>query len=127
MNTNMENFFIDDNFYSDLDEYIDSLLLEIEYDSLEHLPDDFKVEAFESEKRQAFGSLDHDRIMEFIEDTYIDDLPESYFDNYSNEVLESLKKSFDIEAFKKTLPHYYYSTNKKFTITKQDLIDKYEK
>lgn len=108
----MENFFIDDEFFSDFTEYMESR----ELDEI-NIPDDHSEMAIEGELQPMY-KFDLDWIFDRLDEERDDEN-----NNASDKLIELLKKNIDFEAINAGMPKLYYGTKKKFVITKQDLID----
>lgn len=114
----MENFLIDDRFYSEIEDLIDDVLDWEGVDELDQLDDDWSIQACETELEpmykislnQIWNMLDSDRLPEnsdFVE-TQLDKL---------------LQKYINFDAINEGMPKLYYPKRKgEFTITKKDLL-----
>lgn len=112
----MENFFYNDEFYSDLDWLMD--VLEIDETSVHDLEDDWEIECYESTLEPLFR-LDYEWIIDHIdEERWTEDAEESI------KVKKILEKHINFDAINDEMPKLYYGNErKKFTITKADLIE----
>ena len=110
----MENFFIDENFYTDLGHLIDSVSDE---EDLSDLDNDWSVECNESKLEKAF-TLSTDWIMQYVGEERFGEEGDAYKKCY-----DLLESSIDYEKINAQVPELYYFTRKRFTITKQDLLD----
>ena len=117
----MENFFVEDKFYTDFDSFIEDHFEEWEEDKLlqeaKELEDDWAVKATEAEL-QPIVTLSPTWISERIDD---ERWPEDD-DRISNKVSVALD-TIDYAKVNSMMPQLYYGTRKKFTITKQDVIN----
>jgi hypothetical protein len=116
----MENFFIDDKFYSD----IDSLLSDYDEEEIINLPDDWEVDCKES-KLESIFAFDEQYIVDSVlmnTDKWEERFPEDS-ERIDNEIRVAVKKGFDIEKINNLLPKLYYPNDNKFKIKKQDLLD----
>ena len=116
----IENFFVDEKFFSDTDEYLIYLLEDqYEVETVEELPDDFN-------ETIRFGELE--RIVEFTPDDIIqccisdDRFPEDD-DRLYSEIEALLRKYVDFDKLNAEIPKLYYTTSEKMQITKVDLIE----
>ena len=118
----MENFFIDENFYSELSELAE--YLELDEDSIKDLPDDYLETAEESTFEPIFKANDRffEDLSETIVDWYEDRLPEES-DGVIKKIELALKSSIDMEKLNSLLPKMYYPNGVKFKITKADLLE----
>lgn len=108
----MENFFIDEEFYSDLGVYIDTL----DDEEFEALEDDWSIVATESSLEPIF---------QLTADWIIDMVPEERFseDGDEYERVQAALSKIDYAAVNAAIPKMYYGTKKEFTITKADLLE----
>lgn len=110
----MENFFIDESFYSELEDFLE----EMEWDEelAKALPDDWSIVATESYLEPMFVLSAH-WITERIDE---ERFPESETEEYK---LANALSLIDYEKVNALIPKLYYGTGKKFTITKNDLLE----
>ena len=116
-------FFIDDKFYSDLEDYITDL--EIDGDELN---DDFYPVQIRLTRLEPMFQTNIKFIKESIiqrTDTWKERFPEES-DREFKEIEEAIEKSFDIDLFNSLIPKLYYPTDEIDYITKQDVLDYYE-
>lgn len=106
----MENFFVDEDFYLDLQEYCDYNEVDIDEISM-HAP--MKVELSELEPAIQF---DLDMLMELLDD---DRCSEDTYDD----ILKVLKDNIDLEKINSLVPKLYYPNNKFHTFTREDFMD----
>jgi hypothetical protein len=113
----MENFFIDEQFYTD----IPALIADLE--DVESLPDDWSCTVELAELEPIFN-IDIDRLCQWL----ADENEERLTDNEGEEdaVLEALRACIDFDKLAELLPRYYYPAEKFAKITKKDLLG-YEK
>lgn len=110
----MENFFIDENFYSDLQDLIEDISQE---DDLSDLGDDWKVQCAEGilqpvTELSAYSIIDSIPIERLGED-----------DKVFYCVRDFLNKAINFNSINEAMPKFYYAEGNDFTITKQDLLD----
>lgn len=110
----MENFFIDENFYSDLSELIEHTSDE---EDLSDIDDDWSVVCNES-KLEKVVTLSTDWIIRYIGEERFEEDGDTH-----EKVYDLLERRIDYEAINSRMPELYYPTRVKFTITKQDLLD----
>ena len=116
----MEHFFIDDRFYSDLDDYINDCFPE----GIDELPDDWSIRVQESKLEPMFQLTKPEVahiVGQYIWDTH-DDRFNPDDDGTDEEITEALEVCFDAEKFNTLVPKLYYPAGYA-TITKQDLLD----
>ena len=116
----MEHFFIDDRFYSDLDDYINDCFPE----GIDELPDDWSIRVQESKLEPMFQLTKPEVahiVGQYIWDTH-DDRFNPDDDGTDEEITEALEVCFDAEKFNTLVPKFYYPAGYA-TITKQDLLD----
>jgi hypothetical protein len=112
----MENFFYDNEFYSDLDSLMDDLDLNAEAD-IYQLPDDWFITCFES-KREPIFILSVDFITDAINEERFSEEGREF-----DEINEVLSNNIDYEKINALIPNLYYPTRTKFLITRADLIN----
>jgi hypothetical protein len=114
----MENFFYNDNFYSDMESFIhENFDDESEIAELE----DDKLFLCKGSKLEPILKLSAEWISERIDD---ERFSENNSDGEIEEISEILEKNIDYEKINSLMPKLYYENYKdKFTITKQDLLD----
>jgi len=112
----MENFFIDDNFYSDLNEFIDHL----DVDSVEEIPNEWTWRAELSTFEPMF-KLDSEIMASLVGDAYDERYGEDQ--DLSEKIIKALNESVDWDKLNSLIPKFYYANGEYETITKQDLID----
>lgn len=118
----MEHFFLEDRFYSDLDDFINDLFPED--GEVEELPDDWFIRVQESKLEPMF-QLAKEEVAHVI-NQYIGDTHEDRFnpddESTDDEITEALEACFDAKKFNSLVPKLYYPITFT-TITKQDLLD----
>ena len=118
--TTMEHFFIEDRFYSDLDDYINDCFP----DGVEALEDDWSIRVQESKLEPIF-QLTKKEVADVV-NQYIGNMHEDRFNPDDNsvddEITKAIAKCFDAKKFNSLVPKLYYPTTFA-TITKQDLLD----
>lgn len=112
----MDNFFYDDEFYSELGDLLEDL--EIGEDNAPLLPDDYCLNCVASVKEPIF-ELNADWIGERIDE---ERFPEESED-ISTRIQKVLNANIDFEKVNAALPKLYYPTKEKFKITKQNIIE----
>ena len=118
----MENFFLEDRFYGDLDDYINDCFPED--GDIDELPDDWSIRVQESKLEPMFQLTKPEVahiVGQYIWDTH-DDRFNPDDDGTDEEITEALEVCFDAEKFNTLVPKLYYPAGYA-TITKQDLLD----
>jgi len=108
----MENFFIENEFFSDFCDYMDSRDLEED-----NIPDDWSEMAVEGKLEPMF---------DFSLDWIMDRLNEERDDENGNggeKLIKIFEKHIDFNSINEAMPGFWYATKNKFMITKQDLLD----
>jgi len=116
----MEHFFIEDRFYSDLDDFINDLFPED--GAVEELEDDWSIRVQESKLEPMFQLED---IADYAFDRIFDRFEERFShesDEQDEDICQALNECFDAEKFNSLVPKLHYPTVLT-TITKQDLLD----
>lgn len=110
----MENFFYNDKFYSDIDEFIETI--EEEYDcDIKDLPKDFTADITESELKPIL-TLSIDDI-NLDSDNFSEDESEEFC-----KITKVLKENIDFDKINSLMPKNYQSTGVEVTLTKKDLL-----
>jgi hypothetical protein len=114
----MENFFYNDNFYSDMESFIhENFDDESEITEL----DDDKLFLCKGSKLEPILKLSAEWIAERIDD---ERFSENNNENEVEKIMKVLSGNIDFDKINALLPKLYYENYKdKFTITKQDLLD----
>lgn len=116
----MEHFFIEDQFYPDLGDYID---YEFPEDGdIHELPDDWSIRVQTSKLEPMFQLSDiadyaFDRIFDTFEDRF-----SCESDEQDEDICQALNECFDVDKFNSLVPKLYYPATFE-TIIKQDLLD----
>ncbi len=116
----MEHFFIEDRFYSDLDDYINDCFPE--NGDVDALHDDWSIRVQESKLEPMFQLKD---IADYAFDRIFDSFEERFnyeSDEQDEDICKALNECFDVEKFNSLVPKLYYPTTFT-TITKQDILD----
>lgn len=119
----MENFFIDDKFYSDLSDLMDEM--DIEEENINELPDDWS-EKIQISKLEKMFVLKKSFVVDAINqqtDRWEDRYPEDASDKLLDQIEKAIESGIDIDKINSLIPELYYPTKEFVTITKQDLID----
>ena len=117
----MENFFHEDEFYSELEDLL--IELEIDEDNVNQLEHDWQIKVELSEEQMPFEP-DAEFIAEKIADHFDFRIPdEKSYEDVKKAIIESI----DIEKLKEKLPKFMYPNNVFETITKADLIKHFER
>ncbi len=118
----MEHFFLEDRFYSDLDDFINDLFPED--GDIDALPDDWSIRVQESKLEPMF-EVERDEInsliLNYLIDKHEDRFPQDN-DDQENYIESALYDCVNIAQLNRSIPELYYPTTFT-TITKQDLLD----
>ncbi len=121
---NNEAFFIDENFYSDISDYVADLDLNDE--DITALPDDYTkkiqlatLEPLFTPDKNFFENIATE-ICQWEEERFPE---EDHDERIFKGLVAALKNSFDKERFIKELPKLYYPNGKFDVLTKKDLVD----
>lgn len=120
----MENFFIEENFFMDLDSLISHLDLD-DNGAVEALEEDWTIEIELSELEPIF-QLDEKYVVEAImlnTDSFEERWPEDDDGDTAENIKKAIKASVDLDKLNSLLPKLYYPTGKFEEITKQDLLE----
>lgn len=116
----MENFFYNENFYSDIQTLINSIDIEFNVDNANDLKDDWEIRVELTDLEPIF-ELDADSLCQLLADANEDRLTENF--DEEQRVLAALKECIDFEKLKEKLPKLYYPNGKFMSLKKSDLID----
>jgi DNA replication initiation complex subunit (GINS family) len=122
----MENFFIDEDFYTDIEDYL--AYLEFEQENVEALPDNFEQET-ELSTLEPVCEIDADWLFETIIEQIIDNhedrisADDGALEKVEEKIKVALQASINIDKINEWMPKYYYPNGTKGKITKQDLLD----
>lgn len=118
----MEHFFLEDRFYSDLDDYINDFFPED--GDVEELEDNWSIRVQKSKLEPMF-KVDrkeiHSVLIDYFLDKHEDRFPQDN-DDQENYIDSILHDCVDVDQFNRLIPELYYPTTFA-TITKQDLLD----
>lgn len=111
------NFFIDENFYEDLDDYCEQK----DYDiwNIEDLPYDYTENCQYATLEVSIETVDLDSLALLIIDDNDHRLGED--DSFHDEIKKAFKECFDKDLFLSKVPKLYYPNGQKFVLTKQDI------
>lgn len=117
----MNPFFIEDQFYSSIEDYL--IDHELEKEDVEKLPDDFKLEVMDT-SLPIFVLKEHFVVDAIVQctDSFEERFPEDS-DKVFVDIKEAIKQSIDMEKLNSLLPKLWYPIDKTVTITKEDLLD----
>lgn len=120
----MENFFVEDKFYADIEELMSDH--DLEEEDLPGLPDDWAVKCM-STNLEPICALKYgdviEAIVEYMFRYHEERMPEEYDDCSTKKRLEAaITSSVDVGKLNDLMPKLYYPGGEDFTITKQDLI-----
>ena len=111
----MENIYINDEFYGELDDFIE--FLEEEQD-IEDLDDDYSVIAFETELRPIV-TFTPDWITDRIDD---EEFSENGQDMEIEKIQKALSECVDFKRLNSMIPKLHYPFGNRIIITKADLL-----
>lgn len=124
----MENFFIEDRFYSDLEDYIDDCFdggyAETPEEAIDGLPDDWSIRVMQSKLEPMF-QVDRDEINSVLMNHFFDKHEDRFPHDRDDEdsfIESALYDCINVDQLNKSIPELYYPTTFT-TITKQDLLD----
>lgn len=123
----MTDFFVDGEFYSDLDELMEACGVYAPVDLLDDeeglglLGEDWSVVAHEAYSAPIF-KLTSDDIVSFITEQY-NEYPDDDNDYTYDRVVEAIRAGIDVDKINSLMPSVWRPTKEKFIITKQDLIN----
>jgi len=110
----MENFFYEDNFYSEIGDLL--MDLDIDEDDIPELPEDWEITVHES-SLEPLVTLSVDWIMDRINEERFSEEGNEY-----DKIHKIISDSIDFIAINEKIPQMYYPTKKTFKITKADLL-----
>ena len=122
----MTDFFVDGEFYSDLDELMEACGVYAPVDLLDDeeglgvLEDDWSVVAYEAYSAPII-QISADDIIEQV--LNVCNFPDDDNDQTYDRVVEALKAGIDVTKINSLMPSVWRPTKEKFIITKQDLIN----
>lgn len=111
----MENIFYQDEYYSELSDLMDAL--DLDEDNVHDLPDDYVLNCKE---------CDLEPIIELSANWICEHISEERFSEEgieADKLYKILAENIDYEKVNALIPKLYYESRKKFTITKNDLIE----
>ncbi len=123
----MTDFFVDGEFYSDLDELMEAWGVYAPVDLLDDeeglglLGEDWSVVAYEAYSAPIF-KLTSDDIVSFITEQY-NEYPDDDNDYTYDSTVEAVRAGIDVDKINSLMPSVWRPTKEKFIITKQDLIN----
>ena len=113
----MENFFYNDNFYSELSECCD--YNDWDKEEIESFPDDFKLEV-ECSILEPIVTIDAEWITERIDE---ERFSEERCNDEVSKIMKILNENIDFEKINSLIPNLYYGNKKKHYFTKDDLLE----
>jgi len=112
----IENFFIDDKFYSDLEEVLEDC-----FDgNIDEVNDDWSVMVEMADLEPMF-TLNYSKLHEMIVDNFEERFTED--GNEDGQILRAINECFDFEKFNSKIPKFYYPNSSFKIITKKELIE----
>lgn len=113
----MENFFYEDNFYTELCELCEYQDWDKEY--IQTLPEDYTIEVMLTDAEPIF-KLDAEWITERIDE---ERFSENNCDDEYSRITKILNENIDFEKINALIPQLYYGNRAIYHFTKQDLLD----
>lgn len=96
-------------FFEDLDAFMS--YQDLDEKSVNELPDDWSVEACETEERPVYEYVDEENH------------PEDWTERWEEKVRKAIRENVDFEKLNNALPKLWYENGNKFKITKQELLN----
>lgn len=117
----MENFFYNENFFSDLSELVDHL--DIDENSISELPEDWSITCEETTLEKVFVIPKQFAVNAIVglTENWDDRLP-GESESLHKQIEIAISDAIDIDKLNNGLPSLYYPNGKKFKITKSDLL-----
>lgn len=118
----MENFFIDTEFYSDIESFLSDM--DMEDIDVVNLEDDWKIKVELSELKPMFQYKIEQITDDIIRatDRWEENFPEDS-DNVFKQLEFAIKQSIDLEKLNSLIPKLYYPSGIFVELTKKDLLD----
>lgn len=118
----MTPFFIEDKFYSDIEDYLSDN--DLQREDIEKLPDDYKLVVMGTREEPVLTLT-----LQWMSDA-VTDKAESYDDRFPEDsedvfqrISNAVRQSVDIDKLNTLMPRLWYPDDSEFEITKQDLLD----
>lgn len=120
----MEHFFVDENFYHAIEDYIHDMSDGNNEEWVKSLSDNWEqgIEFSQEEKVITVDDNLIDDITEWLIDSNIERLPEDP-DRICDKIKKALKESIDIKKFNDLMPEMWYPNDDSGKLTKKDLLD----
>ncbi|OHB99886.1 MAG: hypothetical protein A2Z57_11220 [Planctomycetes bacterium RIFCSPHIGHO2_12_39_6] len=120
----MEHFFVDENYYDNIEDYIHDMGDGGDEEWVKSLSDTWeqKIEFAQLEKLITVNDNLIDEISEFLIDANTERFPEDP-DRICGKLNTALKESIDIDKLHLLMPEMWYPNDKFGKLTKQDLLD----
>lgn len=118
----MENFFVDDQFYGDVEDFVEAA--EWDEEIVRALPDDWKQEVMLTRQEKVFSTdLEYiaSEMAELLCDRNDDRMPEDPW-QVIEKVKAAIRGAIDIDKLRELMPSLYYPADEKATLTKADII-----
>jgi len=122
-------FLYEDRFYDDVEELIEDLLDDLDFESakkeIESLEEGFTIDCEETTLEKIFV-IDEKFVIEAIQNQIgnrFEDRFSEYPENEDKDINEAIRQSVDLVKLNELLPSLYYPNGKRFKITKQDLLN----
>lgn len=114
----MKPFFIEDEFYTDIESYL--IAKDLELEDIQKLPDDYKLAISDCDLEPMF-QLNASTLSEILcgnyEERFSEDSPEA------DTIEKALSECIDFEKLNALIPQLWYINGKEAELTKQELLD----
>ena len=114
----MENFFIDDKFYSNVEE----LLEDLEIETVDEIPENYSEKAESASLEPISKGITYEYLVDTVFSYLEDRMPEDYTKEFEDKIVNAIKQSLDIDKLHSLMPKLWYANNEFITITREDLI-----
>ena len=122
----MENFFIDENFYHSLEDYIHDMSDGGDEEWVHSLSNNWKEKIELGQEEIIFQLTEQwmvDTILERIQIENEDRFPTEQSDRIDNQIKKAISKNVNVQKLNGLIPTMYYPSGKFEELTKQDLLD----
>lgn len=122
----MEYFFVDENFYHTIEDYILDMSDGGDEEWVQSLSDDWKEKIELGQEEIIFQLTEQwivDTLLERIQIENEDRFPTEQSDKIDNQIKKAISKNMNIQKLNGLIPTMYYPSGKFEELTKQDLLD----
>lgn len=121
---NHENFFVEDEFFHDIEALIVKKF-DDDIETINGLPDDFELEISVVDKPEPPFKLELDEVVSLFYECHEDRMPDDEgFDRFDERVTKAFKDNINFDQLNAALPRLYYPEDgRDAVITKQELLD----